>query len=229
MKLAIVTRADNNIKKMTDITFPFMKDYAKKCNADFIVYDHTPPVMTDDNLPHFRIMKTYETLLEYDRVLHLDADMAISPLCPNLFDLVPEDKIGSIFEDKGSRRPHRHNLISEVQKKWGDVGWIEGYTNAGTFLVSKMHREIFTPINGAYWLGWGSADVHLSYQIHKLGFEVFELEYKWNHMTMFSEPWNGYADRFDSFIIHYAGGGLFDEQNKIRQIEKDITNQRKLK
>jgi len=56
---------------------------------------------------------------------------------------------------------------------------------------------------------------------HKLGFEVHELSYKWNHMTMFSEPWNGNADRFESYIVHYAGQGIFDAGGRQQQIQND--------
>jgi hypothetical protein len=217
----IVTRADDNIREMTDLTFPRMRKYAEKCGCDFHVLSHEPPVMTEDNRPHYRITKVREMLLDYDRVLCLDADMLINNDCPNIFDLVPEDMVGTIYEDKGSRQANRRRRLMDLQSAWGDVGWREGYTNAGTFLVSRMHRDIFLPHNGEYFLGWGSADLHMAYNIHKYGFKVFELDFRWNHMTMFSEPWNG-ADRFDSYIIHYAGKGIFDCNNKLEQIKNDL-------
>lgn len=221
-KKLIATRADDKIKEMTDITIPIMKKYAEACDADFIVLDEPPLFMTEDNRPHYRILKIREYLEVYDRVLNLDADMIINKNCPNIFDVVPDDKIGSIYEDVGTRAEHRRGLIKNIQNKWGDVGWKSGYTNAGTFLVSKMHKDIFLPNDNKYYLGWGSVDVHLSYMIHKLKFEVYELPYKWNHMTMFSEPWHN-KDRFDSHIIHYAGGGIFDrkETNRLSQIKND--------
>ena len=43
-------------------------------------------------------------------------------------------------------------------------------------------------------------------------------------MTMFSEPWNGSPDRFDSHIIHYAGQGIFDTgeaSDKLEQAKLD--------
>lgn len=220
----IVTRADNNIKSMTDITIPLFKEYAKKIGADFKTLSHQPPILSDDNKTHYRIIEVGNLLNDYDRVLCLDADMIINKDCPNIFELVPEDMIGSIYEDKGSRKPDRIEKISVIQRTWGDVGWKENYTNAGTFLVSKMHKNIFLPVHGTYWTAWGSADLHLSYNIHKYNFKVFELEYKWNHMTMFSEPWNNHADRFKSYIIHYAGGGIFEEgrfRNRLDQIRSD--------
>ena len=62
MKTLIATRADKNIKDMTDITFPIIRKFSDKWGADFIVLDNIPPVMSDDNRPHFRITKLYDLL-----------------------------------------------------------------------------------------------------------------------------------------------------------------------
>jgi lipopolysaccharide biosynthesis glycosyltransferase len=223
MKRVIITRSDDNIKHMSDITHPIFKRFAKEWDADFVVFDHKPPVMTGDGNVHYRILKAKEYLDTYDRLLFLDTDMIINKDCPNIFDEVPEDSIGTIYEDKGSRVPKRRSVMQNIQKRYGDVGWISGYTNAGTFLISNQHKELFEPINGEYYLDWGSVDAHFAYQINKNNYKVHELEYKWNHMTMFSEPWNNHADRFKSHIIHYAGSGIFDRScpNRIQQIKND--------
>jgi lipopolysaccharide biosynthesis glycosyltransferase len=223
MKYLVVTRADNNIKGMTDITFPIIKKFCKEWNADFMALDHIPDIMTDDNHPHYRIMKIYDLLNDYDRVVSLDSDMIINKSCPNLFNIVPEDCVGSIFEDVGTRANNRKSKIQKIQKKYGDLGWEIGYVNTGLMVVSKMHREIFTPINGSLYTEDGSDDLHIGYQIHKLGFKIYELDYRFNHMTMFSEPECGSKNRFDSFIIHYAGVGIFDKdiRSRIDQINRD--------
>lgn len=220
MKRLVVTRADDGIQEMTNMTFPVMKKFCKQWDVDFMVLDHKPPVMSDDRRPHFRITKVADLLNDYDRVLNLDCDLLINKTCPNIFDVVPEDCIGTIYEDVGSRTGNRRARISNAQRVFGDVGWTEGYINTGVFLVSKIHGEIFAPINGRYYTQDGSDDVHLGYQIKRLGFKVHELPYTFNHMTMFSETG---ADRFDSYIIHYAGHGIFDDvRNRNEQIRKDL-------
>ena len=92
---------------------------------------------------------------------------------------------------------------------WGDIGWREGYINTGVFLTSKQHKDIFTKHNGEYYTDWGSDDVHIGYNINKQGHKIHELDYTFNHMCMFSEPWNGNPDRYKSNIIHYAGNATF--------------------
>jgi len=223
MRKAVVTRADNNILDMIEISHPIMKDYAKRCGADFINIDSDPPFLTDDGKPHYRVLEVMGILKQYDRVLMIDTDVIINPSCPDIFEVVPYEKMGSIYEDKGSRRSTRLMLIDNIQKHWGDVGWRTGYTNAGVFVLSDIHRDVFTPHNGQYWTAWGSGDLHMSYMAHKLGFEIQELDFEWNHMTMFSETWNGNADRFDSFVIHYAGKGIFDKgcPSRIAQMRAD--------
>lgn len=224
MKKLICTRCDDNIKAQSDITHPFMKDYAERCGADFMTLSHETDCTHMEGKWHYRILKLNELYDEYDRILHIDTDAIVAPWAPSIFDEVPEDKIGTVFEDRGSRRKARRRCIAAVQEFFGDVGWITGYINTGFFLTSKCHREIFTKIDGQYYEDWGHDDVHLGYQIRKYGKEIHELETVWNHMTMFSEGWNGSPDRFDSNVIHYAGKGLFDGDypNKIEQMKADV-------
>ena len=216
----ICTRADNNIKDMTDITHPIMKEYAEKCDADFLA------LVVDTDLPqrmpeqHFRILKFYDLFDKYDRILGMDSDILISPHCPNIFDVVPEDKIGSVLEDKGSRQNHRRDLIRQVQAKRQDVGWTEGYINTGVSVFSKMHRELFNVDKNNLWMEFGQDCVEIGYQIHRLGFEVYELDPKYNAMSMWMEPWYG-LKKSDAYVLHYAGRAYNPQMPKIDQIKQD--------
>ena len=59
-KYAIVTRSDDNIQTMSELTHPSIKSYANKCEADLLILDKEPPVMTEDNRPHYRIVHVYD-------------------------------------------------------------------------------------------------------------------------------------------------------------------------
>jgi len=225
MKLLVATRADKNIKKMTDLTHPIIKEFAEKWDADFLVLDHDADCDVGKGKIHYRIMRFYDLLTEYDRIIHLDSDIIINKNCPNLFNCVPYSEIGTIFEDRGSRLENRRNRIMSVQFEWGMIGWKKGYINTGVFVISQAHREIFRKFKDQYWIRHGFDDVHLGYQIHRLGLKIYKLNYKFNHMTMFSEPWNGNSSRFNSYIIHYAGQGNFpdkDNRTRIELIKDDI-------
>ena len=218
MKLLITTRADNNINKISDLTIPLIKQYAIKYNADFYIISSRPPILTDDDSWHFRVMELFKLLNNYDRILLLDCDLIIKKDCPNLFEIVPEDSIGSVIEDNfGWRKEERRMYIRKMQEQFGDLGWKEGHINDSVFVVSKIHQSIFQPINGKYYTGPYSDDIHLGWQIHKQKFKIFELDPKFNMMRCFWE--NGY-NRLDGYIIHYAG---FPLEKRYKMIVNDLT------
>ncbi len=158
----------------------------------------------------FEKNQIYDLFEKYDRILRLDWDVIITPICPNLFSIVPEEKIGAVFEDKGTRKSNRRNRIKIIQDKLGNIGWSSGYINAGIILTSKQHRKIFyTTDEDLEILKNINVDdreqTFLNYTIRKLRFKIYSLSYKFNHMSLFSEPWNKCQNRLQSYIIHYAG------------------------
>lgn len=216
MKRLVVTRADSKIQNWIDITHPIIKNYADRCNADFKVINNE----VQNNSRAYAIFQLYELFDTYDRILQIDTDTVIMKDCPNLFDFVKENMIGTIYEDVGSRKNHRRKLIQEVQNQRDNVNWISGYINTGVFILSKEHREVLNP-EGNLWDGFGYDDVEIGYRIHKFGFNVQELPYKFNHMGMFSEEWNGFHSRFNSNIIHYAGNGFNPVIDRFKVMESD--------
>ena len=173
---------------------------------------------------YWRTIRIGELLNVYDRILHLDTDMIVNKNVPNIFDLVPEDKIGGVREDVGSRKGDRIARMADIQNEYGSIDWQEGYINEGFFLVSSMHKEIFMPHRGTeLYATWAYTQSHMNYKIKEFNFEIFDVGYKWNHMGMFSEPWNGNPNRFESHIIHYAGRGVFEPgpTNKLEQAHLD--------
>lgn len=226
MKKIVATRADKNISEVAKLTHPILKRYADFCNADFTVITSDVPTPKG----HYRILETYDLLNDYDRVLLVDTDIIIKKDCPDLFNMVPFDKIGTIFEDKGSRKEHRRSLIKSIQDERDSVGWESGYINTGVFLVSKPHQKIFDLDIEEVWMGFGEDDVELGYQIRKNKFEIFELDYTYNMLSMFSEPWNNNKSRFDAFIIHYAGGGWHRQVlSSLDHIKQDLSLLKKFK
>ncbi len=228
MRLLITTRADQACIDWVKLTHPVFRKYAEKIGADFLVLDESVDCKEavggiGNGVYQYRIMKHYDLHEHYDRILHLDSDMLLAPTCPDLFATVPYDSIGTIYEDVGSRKSQRIQCIKNCQNQFGEIGWSEGYINTGVFITSKCHRDIYRKINGQYFVEWGTDDIHIGYWINKLGYKIKALPYQFNHMTMFSESWNGSPDRFDSHIIHYAGRGVFDSgvANKLEQAKLD--------
>jgi hypothetical protein len=232
----ICTRSDASQEEKAKISHPLMEKYALKCKADFLVLNFGLPhgsMYYNNNqglVCHYRIMKLGELLGVYGRIANFDTDMIINKDAPNIFDFVPEDTIGGVCENIGisgasdQRKDAYIKIMDDTQKEWGKIEWNGKYLNAGMLVVSQQHKNIFTSNNGHYWLRDGTEQTHLAYMIGKHKHKITELSFKWNHMSMFSEPWNNSADRFKSYIIHYAGRGIFDGgsvTDKVMQMQRD--------
>lgn len=213
-RLLICTRADDSIAEMTALTHPILRAYAKKCRADFVVLDGPSICPVGDGRYHYRILRIRDLLKTYSRVLHLDSDILIRPDCPNLFDVVPPDCIGTINEAVGSRQNERYKTLAQAEAVFGKPRGckIGLYPNTGVFLVSRQHADIFNPIQGKLWADIGWDDVQMGWQIVAQDHKIAELDPVFNWASMYSEEWNGSKSRFDAFIIHYAGQALFPEK-----------------
>lgn len=205
----MVTRADEGVVAYTKHTHPIMKRFAEKWGAEFKILDASSKF---DGV--WQIMELYGLFKDYDRIFHIDSDVVINKNCPNIFDAVPYDTIGLVFEDKGSRCDDRRSRIIQIKQRFRDNwDWVSGYFNMGVFLASRIHRNMFSPIYKQFWkMDEGLEQTHLNYQMRKFEYKHIDLGYKWNHMSMFSESWNGSPSRFDSYIIHYAGKGRFSDK-----------------
>lgn len=228
MKLLMAVCADENVMEYACYTLPILRMYARKWDADFKILDDQSYNKLGRAMWNFRTMIFYDLFKVYDRILYLDSDVVINKSCPNIFDIVPHDTIGFVLEDKGSRLVNRRARIAHIKSYFGgNEGWTSDYFNSGVFLISRLHRKMFTKINGKLWGENfevnGLNQTHYGYQIMKQRYKYVDLGYKWNHMSMFSEPWNGSPSRFGSYILHYAGYGAFpDKGGRTRtQLMKD--------
>jgi len=214
-RFAIVTRAQDGYE-LAPLTHPTILKYAVKCGADFVVLNES---VINAGHYSYEILQFYDLFSKYDRILSVDSDVIISPLCPNIFQIVPYDCIASIYEDKHSRKKDRRQRIRLVQEKFGQVGWESGYINTGFFLATKPHKELFKYESDQIWNSYGRDDVYLGYRIHKYGFKVFELPYLYNHMSSFSEIGHNWLK---SYVIHYAGRGFSGKKTRFEQITEDL-------
>jgi len=223
MKYLMVTRADKAVKGYTEHTIPILKRYAKEWNVDFKILDES------FGAPFWRTLALYDLFELYDRIFYVDSDVVINKDCPNIFDEVPFDTVGVVFEDKGSRLKDRRYQIVRIKKRFGgNKHWIDGYFNAGIMLVSKIHCDMFTKINNQLWNESFPEQTHFNYQMRKLGYKYVDLGYRWNHMSMFSETWHNSLSRFDSYIIHYAGNGKFLDKGKRSRTQLIIDDIKKI-
>jgi hypothetical protein len=224
-KKAVVTLSiGNKYDDLSSLTHPTIKDYARKIQADFIVIDR--PKINLGGYYHFEKLQLYEILNSYSRAFFVDTDVLITPACPDVFSLVPADRLGAFIVSKYS--DYHDEEIKLIQEELGDLNWKKECFNSGVMVLSSQHREVFDPNNYLVkqWAEYVATTKHrtsldqtsINYLVQKLAIPIYDLGYKFNHTTA---P-NNSSDRFNSYIIHYPGKG-HRRGKKIAQIQKDLS------
>ena len=199
MKFAVVTIAiGDKYQKMGEITHPRIKQYADKINADFIIIDKQK---ISNTTPHWEKFQLLDFLSQYDRILFLDTDVLIRKNCPNLFDLVPEDKIGMFNECPFVERRDVAMEMCADAYKMKDFRWDGKYYNSGVMIVSKCHRMLFRKPD--FELSNFFEQTYLNMMIQRMKIPIFDLQYFYNRMSCMDKI--SAKDRYESYIIHYAG------------------------
>lgn len=196
--------------------------YAIRCQADFLCMDqraHDAGVAIAR--PHFVKLYMFELFQRYDRILWLDADTLVAPTAPNIFDEVPEDKIGAWCQE--------YDFYNDEGR--GRIKYRHGYFNSGVLLVPKCSREF---IARAYYL-WKERNVRmtsaeqkclfgeqtaLNKAVDELNCPLHPLDVAWNYYieedrrTKHNVP----TTLETAHIIHFAGSAhLTPELKRDRQ------------
>jgi hypothetical protein len=212
VKTAIVTlNIGEKYSAIAELTHPTIKKYAEKIGADFIIIDKQEISKTTPQWEKYRL---YFLLNTYDRIIYLDTDLLIRDDCPNLFDIIPEDRIG-LFDE--SRFTDRKGLVKSMAESFGkDIKSYSKYYNTGVMVLSRQHKFLFVKpedeTNNFY------EQTYFNYSLAIQKTRVKELDYKFNRMTCL-DSFLGIS-RLDSFIIHYAGCPTLEVMESI--IKKDI-------
>jgi lipopolysaccharide biosynthesis glycosyltransferase len=224
MKTAVVTIAiKEEFKKILTYTKPFFETYANKINADFINIIDKKINLKYEHLEKFQL---HEVLKKYNRIIYLDCDIIIMPETPNLFDIVPSDKIGAVYDNPNntSSLKFRQNEITQLEKSIGPIKWRSGYINSGVLVLSATHNSIFVNPEERLTFTSGFKDQTLiNLNINRNNFKIHQLESKFNYIPLF---WN--QDRYLiggfynppielPYIIHFAG-----LNDKLKYIEQNI-------
>ncbi len=198
LKRAVVTLTIGDKRghqEMRNISHPIMKAYADKVGADFVVIDEIKLRMKSLLLEKWQM---FDLLFKYGRILFLDTDILVAPNCPDMFEMVPSDKVAALVE---SDHIDCNQWITDIQGQLGDIGWRNQYLNSGVCVYSYIHKAIFDRTQPFVVPG----DQHtFNYRIKQNGFKVFPLPITFNHMELYKN------DRFLSHVIHYAGSGFTD-------------------
>jgi lipopolysaccharide biosynthesis glycosyltransferase len=201
-------------------TLPTIKNYAKKIGADFLnINEHNPQYITQK----WNKFHIHELLNQYKRILYLDVDVLVREDCPNLFDIVPENKLGMFNE---GRYAPRFEFLEQASEYYGEPirEWKGKFYNSGVMVISRIHKQLFKLPKGIDFVETDQPYLNLRIVNDKI--DMFDLDYKFNRMDILDKYCG--ISRLDSYIVHYAGAPkemIFDVMNKdIQQWKNDRPN-----
>jgi hypothetical protein len=182
-----------------------------------------------------------EEMLDFDRVLQLDADMLIRWDAPSPFRLVPDDHIG-VVSSRQFTPPPRDFLVTppsntEYKGLWisrhRDMciqGWArhmkmkpchdEKHLNGGFFLYStKIHRPLFKQLRevgeSAKWTPWRLPEqASLSVLLHNLDVQQTWLPHTWNIVAAHQRHIR------EEYCTGYMNGYIYHFTGKVKRGER---------
>jgi lipopolysaccharide biosynthesis glycosyltransferase len=202
-----------------DKTHPLMQIYSQRIGADFIKItgssDQLTTIPSGYKLEKFQI---HNYLSIYDRVIYLDGDMVIHPQCPNLFDLVPENKLGVVCEVQ----PYfnREKVFREACDFYGAnyPHNFQHWFNTGMMVLSRQHQIMFEKPQKIQEFPARNADgsiapkrftwldmplLNCSRLIYNIEFQ--DLGFKFNYIQSLENMSDRPFEPEDSFIFHACG------------------------
>jgi hypothetical protein len=204
-------------KKISEYTLESIQKYAKKIDADFINIDKADNNFITQKWNKFHI---HELLNQYKRIIYLDIDILIREDCPNLFEIVPNDKLGMFNE---GRYTARYEYLEQASEYYGEPlkTWNGKFYNSGVMVISRIHKNLFKLPKGIDYVETDQPFLNLRILNDKI--EMFDLDFKFNRMDILDKFCG--ISRLDSYIVHYAGAPqdiIFDVIKKdIKQWEID--------
>lgn len=207
-------------RALGNITINTMIRYAHRIGADFININNIvvhPIINHDIRYEKFQI---YDLLGMYDRIMLIDYDAVITKNCPDMFNVVPENKIG-IKIGKGSINTFK----DRIEKQLGKIEWGVHYYNSGLIIVSKPQRELFNYRKAKVLTSGTLAEQNtITYRIYAQRTPVHFLTSKEHYIPRVDKK------EENPFVIHWAGGGRGGSeeiQKKIDVIIGDINGKYK--
>jgi len=183
-------------RKMGEYTHPTLKRYADRIDADFMVIDES-----NSTSPHWEKFQIFHLLNKYERIIYFDTDIIVRDDCPDLFGIVPKDKLGAFNEAPFT--DGRTISMYEVCKSYDTTlpQWNGKYYNTGVMVISRTHKHLFKKPVEEHFNFYEQG--YLNLQIVKQEVSMYDLRYEFNRMTCM-DILTG-EERFASYIIHYAG------------------------
>ena len=183
--------------EVAKLTLPSIQSYAKKIGADFLNINEFNPYYITQKWNKFHI---HELLNKYRRIIYLDIDILVREDTPNLFEIVPETKLGMFNE---GRYTPRYEYLQQASEYYGEelAKWNGKFYNSGVMVISRIHKNIFKLPKGIDFVETDQPYINLRILNDKI--EMFDLHYDFNRMDILDQFCG--ISRLNSYLVHYAG------------------------
>lgn len=193
LKKLLVTLDINYPKDITELTFPYLKKYADKIGADFLV-------LNERKFPKYSVlnekMQLYDASKGYDWTFFCDADLLIHPDLFDLTDYMEKDTalFWSISQNTAKYKPNdyfrrvkRDVAIATTFFVFSD--WLRDLSKFDQSETQEQLSSQVVPINAelrydriATTNGWGTDELIISKNIAKYGLRIEELPVYFNRI-----------------------------------------------
>jgi lipopolysaccharide biosynthesis glycosyltransferase len=193
-----------------DLSGPLFKAYAARHGCDYVVIGERAircrlqwrKARVNLHLEKFQIGPLLE---RYGRILYADADVLITPSCPDLFKLVPPEGLGVVADPSGALAWKRDEEMTRMQSRFGELPRpLAPYFNAGVLVLSAAHRELLRFERPRLMAGRWPEQTALNYYSAAWGLPRHYMDSRANFLPG-HEGWSDKAARLSAWAVHYAG------------------------
>ena len=231
-KKAVVTvLVGTRHSNIAELSHPTQMAYAHRHQLDYVVYDSKEytvygpdgskstikqgrPIVTEEHaapLPRpafgaYNKLNIFELLDYYNRILYIDTDIIIRDDAPNIFDIVPENKVGMMSET-ALLGGDRGELMKSSSKNHGcDISlWDGEYYNSGVIVISRGHEKL---LNGSknFYDDTFFEQTLINMNIINYNIPMYSLPYSFNRTSYMDSKMK--QPRHSSYFIHYGGSWM---------------------
>jgi len=126
MKKALVTLDINYNQEITNLTYPYMRKYAEKIGADFVIMNERKFPHLSPNMEKFQL---YEISANYDWTIFIDADALIHPNCPDVTEIYKKDCVIFNRYDYYPFRFKHNNYVRRDGRNIAATTWISIFSD----------------------------------------------------------------------------------------------------
>ena len=211
-RLLITVAIGEEALEIFSLTEPYLRAYARKCNAQFIVLKNRTQNWW--GLEKFRVQHFSKF---FERTLFLDCDLVVTADAPDLFDIVPEGYVA--LHDDWDRLTIRDfvEIDAKIFRETQSRPYLDARVfNSGVVLFDREHSNIWEPPPRPFGVTHTSEQAWVEQNIRHSKYPLYFLGEEWNNQYWFGEDF-----KQPSFVKHMASAGHAERIKFFSQWAKD--------